>query len=108
MRIREATVPILLWVVTANAVHWIGGEESDHIATLQEGKKKLHITTQTIIEDQPPMETFIFDPAADPAIAKMLEVPAAAESAAPTDPADPPEAEKKDKEKEKPKDKEKE
>ncbi len=107
MRFKEATVPILLWVVTAGAVHWIGGEESDYIATLQEGKKKLRMAAQeAIVDERAPMEMFVFDPSADPALAKELEVPAAVESASPTEPTDPPEPDKK-KDKEKDKDQEK-
>ena len=90
MRFREAHVPIVLWVITAAALHWGGAEQSDHVARMQEGTKKLRLAAQeAIVEEVPPTEMYIFDPNADPALANALPPPPAPEVEAPTDPADP-------------------
>ena len=49
MRLREAHVPIVLWVVTAATIHWGGAEQSDQIARNQEGKRRLKETVQEIV-----------------------------------------------------------
>ncbi|MEO7096038.1 MAG: TonB family protein [Polyangiales bacterium] len=77
-------------MITAAALHWGGAEQSDHVAKMQEGTKKLRLAAQeAIVEDVPPTEMYIFDPNADPALAAALPPPPAPEIDAPTDPSDP-------------------
>jgi hypothetical protein len=49
MRLREAHVPILLWIITAAALHWGGAEQSDQIAKVQAGKKHLRDTVSEAV-----------------------------------------------------------
>ena len=49
MRLKEAHVPIVLWVITAAALHWGGAEQSDQIAKVQAGKKHLRETVSEAV-----------------------------------------------------------
>ena len=43
MRMREAHVPIFLWVSAAALLHLGGGEQADRVAAMQESESKLRV-----------------------------------------------------------------
>lgn len=48
MRMREAHVPIFLWVSAAALIHLGGGEQADRVAAMQESESKLRIAARVL------------------------------------------------------------
>jgi len=65
MRLREAHVPVLLWICAAALLHFGGAEESDHLAAMHDAKVRLRQAARELAEPTPPpmeVETLDFIP----------------------------------------------
>lgn len=89
MRLREAHVPIVLWVVTAAAIHWGGAEQSDQIARIQEGKRHLReAVAEVVVSNEPPPTEIDFDYSVDQPTS-VATAPTQEPTASPTNENDP-------------------
>src|SRR5687768_4412934 len=48
MRIKEAHIPIVLWVSAAALLHLGGGEQADRVAEIHESEGKLRVAARTL------------------------------------------------------------
>jgi TonB family protein len=62
MRLREAHIPVVLWICAAALLHYGGGEQSDRLAALHDAKVRLRIAARELAEPPtPPLEVDTLD-----------------------------------------------